>query len=222
MRVELKKIFSILIGVAVVLSIPAVIASAHGALDQLFDATDLNGGVAAGIVTPVGQEFTPTSSTVTSVDMYLGGVNQHMGPGQDVVINLRENTIDGAILGSSAPVFVSSPATSSFVPFAFASDVPVTPGNTYVLEVSLPELWVTSMQSAYGAKATYTGGSAVISGTVDPNLDFPFRTYGSGPNAKRDVLTGSGIENHGVKNAPGLDKPFNEQSQAAVNSGKKH
>lgn len=223
MRIIKSKTFALVIGIAVVLSIPMAIASAHGTLDQFFDSTaDLNFGVSASHHAPIGQEFTPTTSSVASVDVYMGGANSHIGPGQDVAINLRESSITGTLLGSSAPVYVGSTDPGSFVHFDFPSDVSVTPGSVYVLEVSISNPHVTWLDGVARENATYAGGSAILFGSISPNRDFLFRTY-SGPGTKRDVLTGSGseIDNHGVNNAPGLDKPFNEKSKASENAGKK-
>jgi len=74
-----------------------------------------------------------------------------------------------------------------------------------------------------GSVATDVVGS--LSYTYPAGLDWQdsstFLTISIPVPTKADVLMGSGVSGRGLENAPGLQKPFNPNSKAAENAGKK-
>jgi len=79
----------------------------------------------------VGQEFIPTELSLNAVDVAVVAANPRPGLGQ---VRIREDTITGTILASSAPVWLYG-SLITYVRFTFGPDVPVQPGQRYVIEL---------------------------------------------------------------------------------------
>lgn len=82
---------------------------------------------------PVGQEFVPALSPLNVVELWIDHGYTGTQPPTDIFVRVREGTIDGAILGESAAVRVEDGLFAA-VRFDFATPIPLTAGNTYVIE----------------------------------------------------------------------------------------
>ena len=120
----------------------------------------------------IGQSFTPSLTAVGFIRLYLtdGSFN---GVGATVSINLRANSIGGAILGSTQPVTVPD-RFASYSDFLFSTPVDVTPGISYFIQPVL-----ISGDSTFGVGArnsfNYSGGTAYFSGQPSTFVDLWFR-----------------------------------------------
>jgi hypothetical protein len=160
-------------------------ALAASTVDQGNASAPLFGGATFGYIDPAGQEFTPAVNSLTAVDLMLSGGNSFLGPGSNVVVNIRQGTIAGPVLGSASQ-FVSSTAPPALVNFTFATPIAVTPGSTYVIEASTPGsefmvFWYVGGTAA--SRDTYAGGRGIFQGGYgDPfysgPFDWLFQTYG--------------------------------------------
>ncbi len=128
------------------------------------------GGYVVGPGTQVGQEFVPDEPSIDRVELRVNA----QGPGANAFVRIREGSITGRVVGSSATVGVevTGPLLSSPV-FAFAQPVPVVPGNLYVLEVAHGG---GSSVGVFNAGAdNYPSGDAIQNGLVQPGADLWFR-----------------------------------------------
>jgi hypothetical protein len=100
------------------------------------------------------------------------GDNAFNSLGATVYVNLRSDSITGAILSSTEPV-VMADAFFGYVDFIFASPVPVTPGQTYYFQpvVQSGDSWSVVAYNSYN----YAGGTVFESGTALPLIDLWFR-----------------------------------------------
>ncbi len=139
----------------------------------------------------LGQEFKPTQSSVSFVDLVIADAGSDIGPGANFLVKIHAGTIGGTVLGTSATAFVPDntniTGTTNYTHFTFASPVAVTPGSTYVVEVVqtgsiVPgnSNFMLTADNPNGADV-YTGGRAIIHGTpVTTNMDFLFREGSAG------------------------------------------
>jgi len=113
------------------------LASAHAAVDQTTDQcfTTPGGAVDITYAGPVGQSFRPTRARLTGVDIALQDFDvDSVNP--TVRIQIREGTISGLVVGQTTSV-VPDGINQEWWHIDFPTDVLVTPGNTYVIHVSL-------------------------------------------------------------------------------------
>jgi hypothetical protein len=99
------------------------------------DQENLSGPNVGSLSQPVGQSFIPSLTAVDAVDVELAAVSNPI----DVQVNILDGIsgsygLSGTVLGSSGTVTLSS-TTLSLVHFDLSSEVALTPGNTYVIEV---------------------------------------------------------------------------------------
>lgn len=145
-------------------------ARAHGTIDQSYLI-----GTAVTCTLPscvVGQEFTPTVSSLTAVDLFLVSfLPTTPGSPVSVTVNIRSGTIAGLILGSKTQI-INAPAVMSQVHFDFDSPVTLTPGAIHVIQVQ------STSNLGWGADfcGAYPGGVG-IQVFPDPCRDFRFVTY---------------------------------------------
>ena len=83
----------------------------------------------------VGQSFVPSLSTVGFVRLRLFDIETGNSSGANVLVSLRANAINGAILGTSQVSMTNGFYGS--INFVFASPIPVTPGTTYYFDVAV-------------------------------------------------------------------------------------
>ena len=120
------------------------------------------GALGYGAWDPLGQEFTPTLSSLDVVQLRLTPDSTATG-GTSYSVNIRDGQITGAILGSSGPVVVpyGSPLYT-LTEFDFSTPISLTPGDRYVIEVTADQ---------YGAGIAWTGtaGSKYPGGQIITN-----------------------------------------------------
>lgn len=117
---------------------------------------------------PIGQEFTPTFSKLNFVDLFTEGF---FPPTTGLFVNIRAGTISGPILGTSQTV----PTASLFgeTDFLFPAEVPLIPGDLYVIEV----VTVDGLNWGLGSSGvpTYSKGNEILNGEPNPQNDLWFR-----------------------------------------------
>ncbi len=139
---------------------------------------------------PLGQEFKPTQSSLSFVDLFLEDAGSDIGPGANFQVKIHSGTITGPVLGTSGTVFVpdgtNTGGGSTWTHFAF-TPISLTPNNTYVMEVTQVGNIVAG-NSNYMLVGTnpsgtdvYPAGRAILQTPVTNNLDFLFREGGTGP-----------------------------------------
>jgi len=158
----------------------SVAFASHGQGSFLYDqqsATSQNvGGGGAPIQEdqPMGQSFTPTLTSVGFVQFEFLDFHLANGTGATVYVNLRAGSINGTILGSTAPVYMPDGFRSTPTNFFFSLPVAVTPGTTYYLQpVALPgsdDQYDVITSRLYN----YTGGGAFYFGVPSPFADDDF------------------------------------------------
>ena len=118
---------------------------------------------------PFGQSFTPSLTSIGFVQMeFLDGAPQP-GQGATVYVNLRADSINGPILGSTDPVFMPYHFAHGITDFFFPTPVVIIPGTTYYLQPV-----VQSGNSQWGliaATYNYDGGTLFVNGAPSPNGD---------------------------------------------------
>lgn len=136
------------------------------------DGSYLEGGANIQASQPFGQSFTPQLSSVGFIRLYI--YNGFLGneTAANIVVNLRSDSLGGAILGTSTVVTIPSGAFAGLVDFTFATPISVTPGTTYFFQpVVQNNDNLGLLQAGYG----YAGGTEIFKGTPDPNNDLWFR-----------------------------------------------
>lgn len=128
---------------AVVAALASIDAAAHPFIvDQ--SATGLVGGDAFGngtgitVAAGAAQSFVPTLSSLSVVELQINDQSPGNGQSVDLVVNIRDGGLGGAILGTSNVVTRADGgpnASISLLHFDFGAPVALTPGQTYVMEV---------------------------------------------------------------------------------------
>jgi hypothetical protein len=153
------------------------LATAHPfIIDQSFEPPVATGSFNSILANePIGQEFTPTLPTLDVVELFLEGLPSV--PGANVVVLVRQGTITGPILGTSA--VVSLPAVppgneelNGVFHFDFASSVALIPGDLYVIELDHLSGGNWAVMSGVNG---YPGGRLIAFGLPSPNEDLWFR-----------------------------------------------
>jgi len=209
------------------------IAIAHGTVDLSYPLTTADAGLTGKSIYVVGQSFTPQADNIVSFDLYFGQLNGHPIE-RTVSVSIHEFSgtpelpnYDGAIIGTVTQTITVSAAFYETEPvhFDFSSPIPLVPGDTYIIEAKIIGVDSEKHGLVYGASRDVYEGT-VLSGYAGsppaPNrrYDLGLTTY-SGASSSGDILKSSGVPGKGLDDAPGLQKEFNENSQAAENAGKK-
>jgi len=121
---------------------------------------------------PKGQEFVPSVDNIIGVDLTFakGGVSI-----SDVTINLREGTITNPVLGTKTKtVDVTGGEVTEH--FDFDSTIPLTPGNTYVIEFSATNN-IAILGENDGTIDGFPSGSSIFGINLVQTFDFSFQTY---------------------------------------------
>ena len=171
---------------------------------------------------PIGQSFTPNYPQLWRVDL---GLENPTGNSVPLTLNVRKSSISGSIVGTqtfSVPPEGPSWVTIYFTPYPGVS---LTPGIQYVFDLvgtGAPTVrWYVQTPGA-----SYTGGSAVTDGNIDPNGDYLFKTYGFGDkitmNIRSDTIDGTVLATKTLP-IPSTDSPimmrFNLDSPVSVTPG---
>ena len=93
-----------------------------------------SGGAMLTIPSPWGQSFTPVLNSVEFIRLKFNDGNRFDGLGATVYLNLRSDSMSGAILGTTDPVTMPSQFRGT-EDFFFAGGVTVTTGVIYYFEV---------------------------------------------------------------------------------------
>jgi len=123
------------------------------------------GGSSVPALAPLGQSFTPSTSSFNAVDLYLNLPSVvPMGNG-DVEVRIHSGSITDPLIATSSNIVT---VTNAGIPveryrFKFASPVAVTPGNLYVIEVVHT---AGATVGVWGAGATYPGGTRITNGAA--------------------------------------------------------
>jgi len=141
---------------------------------------------------PIGQSFVPTLSAVGFVQLELFDGHPNNGLGATLYVNLRSDSMTGAVLSSSSPVFMpETPSGGGVTNFFFSAPATVVPGTTYFFEIvgESGDLW---RVNATGE--TYPSGTSYLQGNPSA-LDLWFRegVIVPEPSAAWLVLVAGGI-----------------------------
>ena len=156
-----------------------VLANAQGTFIYDQQSSDESNGGLTGITIqlgqPVGQSFTPSLDGVRFVRLHLLDANKGNGVGATVYVNIRSDSITGAILSSTDPVALpdgwGSP-TSGYVDFFFPATVPLEPGTTYFFQ---PVVQTGDSWGMLGDAFNYPGGTSYVLGNPNSAIDYWFR-----------------------------------------------
>lgn len=126
----------------------------------------------------IGQEFTPTLTSVNFVELFMKDAEcattppPHGDAALQVKVNIHGATINGPVIGASI-VASLAPCFDDIARFQFPSVVPLVPGSVYVLE----PVYVGGREAMVGAAVsdTYSGGAAISLGQRYTNSDLWFR-----------------------------------------------
>ncbi|HMB68661.1 MAG TPA: hypothetical protein VKU85_05095 [bacterium] len=169
-------------------AIPAatVAAAASGPFGFRVDQqnTDVLGGGARSIsaLGPIGQEFSPSLTSLTDVVLYTKDFAPHNGAGATLTVRIHERTIDGPVLGESDPVHLHD-NFSGATHFRF-QPISVLPTGVYVIEVlAQGDNW-----AAVSSMDHYGLGRTIVLGDPIANEDLIFM---EGTRAGGDALPGA-------------------------------
>ena len=148
-------------------------AFAHGTVDQSCEkVTGANSSIGFG--EPQGQTFVPTADNIVGVDFLLSSARDD----GDVIVTIRDG-IDGSILGTDTRLGPPRFGGSEWIHFDFDS-IPLTPGNTYVLQLNEPDFATTPIGGTnFLVDFTQQGctGDRFFRGEVLTCCDLIYRTY---------------------------------------------
>lgn len=125
---------------------------------------------------PIGQELTPTRPLLAGVEVYL----RASAPPYEGAVSLfvREDTIDGPVLGSTARFVTFPPSAAGWQRFLFPAPLRLEPGRRYVIELTAETavlMWLTDMGFPPCDPLSYRGGQGILLGQPFDN-DAYFRT----------------------------------------------
>jgi hypothetical protein len=117
------------------------------------------------------QAFTPALTAVDFVTLYI--YNGTPGITGTLYVNLRQDSVTGAILATSVPITLT-PQSSGPTEFLFSAPVAVVPGTPYYIE---PKIQSGSLSwGITGSRLfNYPGGTAYQQGMAAPDIDLWFR-----------------------------------------------
>lgn len=187
-------------------ALPVTVMAHPFTIDQSNDETNGFGTVPNTIhsllfYSPEGQSFTPTTNSLSVVELRTKDFAANDSLGATLKVNIRQGTMSGPIIGTSLTVtlpdsFGITDLLGSITHFDFSTPVPLVPGNVYVLEVvflSTDNWGLLSNGNAppfYGGVTAYAGGQGFIQGVNPaPEFDLYFR---EGPEEKKGSCLAEG------------------------------
>jgi len=156
-------------------------AFAHGTVDQSCEERR-GGNSSIGFGEPQGQTFVPTADNIVGVDFKLSSARDD----GDVIVTIRDG-IDGSILGTDTRLGPPR-GDSVWIHFDF-DEIPLTPGNTYVIQLNEPDFATTPIGGT-NFLVDFTGqgctGDRFFRGVVITG-DLLYRTYFVSPNSTPEI-----------------------------------
>jgi len=158
----------------------AFVTSAAGAQDQ---STGAEPTTTLGCGSPpkgsLFQSFTPAAPKLAAVSLQFRPGKEFPAQGCKVMVRIRADKPDGAVLGSATATAPPPGATAEpVVVFAFEPPISVTAGKVYVIEWVAPEAGDATLTCMATEKDAYAGGTALdATGTALPTQDLAFATY---------------------------------------------
>jgi hypothetical protein len=146
---------------------------------------------------PIGQEFTPTQPTLNVVQLRTQDFVPNDGTGASLFVNIRAGTILGSVVGTSQIVMLPDSfgtAGGALTEFDFSSNVPLVPGNVFVIELvhASGDMWgVGSCGGLCGN--TYPPGRQILLGAPVPDNDLWFAEGTAVPEPSTWLLVASGV-----------------------------
>jgi hypothetical protein len=169
--------------------------------DQAYNVWSGSGNLA------LGQQFVPTLNSLTFVELWMEDAATGTNASANIQLNIRSGSITGTILGTATATVPGGTNTSggtTLTEFNFSTPIALTPGSTYVLDVSqiAPIVITPPGQSNINfdwiggplGSSTYAYGDAYVSGTLKPGFDFAFEEgTATVPEPSAFVLTTTGL-----------------------------
>jgi hypothetical protein len=129
---------------------------------------------------PLGQSFTATmsESQVRAVSVLTGEIINPQLSDPTITLQLRNGIgYAGSVVGSQTlPSIPKSTPPFTWIDFAFASALALTPGQTYTLEFSATNVDKTALSYAASHNNPYPGGTLILSeGFPEAQSDLAFR-----------------------------------------------
>lgn len=126
------------------------------------------------------QGFTPTVSRLDAVDLFVTNTGAGDQPaGLTITVNIRQNSIDGLILGTTTVAVPTALAGTAQAPTeltaVFSSPITLAPGALYFIQAV--QSGGGSVGLAFSENAPYAGGIGYQQGWTGIAMDFGFRTY---------------------------------------------
>ena len=162
--------FSYLLALVVALGATDVVRADSFVVDQRNE-PDLWTQYSISSFTPIGPEFTPQLSKLTTVELWIASQN---GRGSaDVTVRVWRGAVSTTLLGESEPSTIAD-GHDAPVRFTFLTPVDLTPGEVHVLEVVRTQgpgnvLWSGDKDDSYAGGRPLLGGNFIVG-------DFWFRT----------------------------------------------
>jgi hypothetical protein len=123
----------------------------------------------------LGQEFTPTMSSLNFVDLYVNMIIPGAMSGS-FDVRIRRDNIGGEIIGTSEALFtLLSIKGEGEARVRFETAVPLTPGQRYVAELELAPGNVGLIYFLAFNGGSYSGGRAILHGNPALDVDLWFR-----------------------------------------------
>lgn len=113
---------------------------------------------------PMYQVFSPSLNRLTKIKLLFGGTNN-----PSILMTIKDTS--GNQLNQTSAI-----AGAGWIDFTLASPLTVTPGLSY--QISLTREATALISWNYCQPASYSGGYAVTGGTIIPDKDYNFQTYG--------------------------------------------
>lgn len=134
------------------------------------DETVFGGALPIQLYSSLGQSFTPSLTAVSFVQLRFLDIDPNNNSGATVVIKLRANSMNGAVIGTSQLVMVDG--FSGVASFLFGHQISVTPNSIYFIDASVlsgDTLGIITIGD------TYSGGSIFADGFPAIGNDLWFR-----------------------------------------------
>lgn len=188
---RLSRLSAAVLAVGLVFGAQPAVATHAGLIDQQQTTFEVRYSCGIGTVPGnVAQVVTPSATAWAQVELLLAV--SASGPGSSLTLNVRNDAIDGPIIGSASVVLPDPPGGGlHWIPFHFEPAVPLTPGIAVFLEVHLESqiaTWAGSGLDPYAGGSSWSNCLAEFLVEV-PSRDFAFVTYApAGGDADGDGL----------------------------------